>query len=368
MRLLLIGLGVLLGATVVLAAVLRIVLAIARRSPKRFWRRTGIVVLVSVPIHLFITMPVVLGWMGSRIPQTRGDESAYAGPRIGPDGSWMVQSKDTLDAEARGEIPVDPATTAATRELEVRFTAADGIALRAFLVPPLRKVPLCSVVLVHGLFRGGLELEPVADMFRDLGAEVLLLELRNHGASERAPATFGLGESLDVIAAAEYLRRDPARRTRPLVLFGVSLGTAAVGMAADRIEELGGLVLDAPMDQLAPTAHRMLGGRLAMPQPFRSLVLSSLEMWSGFDIEAVRPGDVLRQLDPATPVLLIGGSEDKRMPPNEVQELFDGLPTQPDRKQLWIRPGSDHGSVWRDDPASYARHLKDFLEIVTAPR
>jgi pimeloyl-ACP methyl ester carboxylesterase len=112
-------------------------------------------------------------------------------------------------------------------------------------------------VLVHGIFRGALEIETPGAMLRDLGGEVLLLELRNHGGSEKAPITFGRDEMLDVLTAAEFLQARPEAAGRPLVFFGVSFGTAAAALAAPQLRDLDGLVLDAPMDDLRATARRL---------------------------------------------------------------------------------------------------------------
>ena len=377
MLFLLIATGLLLLATLLLSLVVWVLLSLFRGRPSRFWRRTLSVHVVLVPIHLFLTVPGLFGWVGSRLIHTRPDESAYAGPRVSAGGEWVLQSQDSLRAEREevereGGVEVAPAIRALEEQCTVKFRASDGLLLRGFLVPPLVSEPRCSVVVVHGLFRGGLEMEPVAAMFRELGAEVLMLELRNHGGSGRAPATFGLYESRDVVAAVEWLHARPEHGERQVVLFGVSLGTAAVSLAAARLPNVAGLVLDAPMDDLLMTGHRMLAlsreGRsgMAMPEPFRSLIFASIEFWSDFEFERVRPRDALLGLSPDVPVLFIGGGDDERMPPAGVEALFAEIPTRLDLKALWIREGSDHGAVWSDDPDGYQRHLREFLDVVVS--
>lgn len=363
--------GVLLLVTLVLAVLLRVILALLGRKPARFWRRTLQVHVALLVVHLFGTVPATLGWFGSRLAvRTRHDENTYAGPRIDGEGKWVVQSRRTLAAEEAGEAEVAPELRACEERATVQLRAEDGVRVRGFFVPSKRDEPRCSVVVVHGLFRGGLEIDPVAAMFRDLGAEVLMLELRNHGASERAPATFGLYESLDVLAAVRWLRDRPEGRERKIVLFGVSLGTAAVSLAAARTPDLDGLVLDAPMSDLLETAHAMLGmsreGRrsLAMPRIFRTLIFTSLELWSGFAFRDVRPRDALLSLRPDVPVLFIAAGLDQRMPVQSVQSFFDMLPTRHHLKNLWICPDSDHGKVWSDDPEGYRRQLAEFLVFV----
>ena len=102
----------------------------------------------------------------------------------------------------------------------------------------------------------------------------------------------------------------------------------------------------------------------AIPQPFRSLIFAAIELWSGFSFADVRPRDALRALPPETPVLFVGGGEDQRMPPEVVRQLFEGLPTRPELKTLWIRPDSRHGKVWSDDPDGYRARIAELLDRV----
>jgi uncharacterized protein len=356
------------AASLAVTLLVRLGWLVARRRPQRFWRRALIAHAVLVPLYLFVVTPAFMAVFFSSRIGTRGDERPYSGPRIAKDGTWVLQSRASLREERDGRVP-DPALAASARERTVTLTTEDGVSLRAFLVEP-RGAPRCTVVLLHGFFRGGLELEPPASMLRDLGAETLLVETRHHGASERAPYTFGRDEKRDVLAAVSFLRRDPAREGRPLVLYAVSLGTAAVIRAAPDVPRLAGLVVDAPMDDLLATADRMLSEeprpdrrRLGMWQPFRSLTILAIEVWSGVWFSEVRPIDDLARLSPALPVLVIGGGADLRMPPETVRAMYDRVPSPPGLKSLWIRPGSTHGQVWTDDPEGYRQHLAAFLEI-----
>jgi pimeloyl-ACP methyl ester carboxylesterase len=197
-------------------------------------------------------------------------------------------------------------------------------------------------------------------MLRDLGGEVLLLELRNHGGSGRAPITFGRDETLDVLAAVDFVRSRAEGQGRPLVLYAVSLGTAAVALAAPQIPALDGLVLDAPMDDLAATARRLLksgGFWQSIREPWASTFLFFARFVRGVPVNEVTPAKALGRLPPRVPVLLIGAGHDDRMPPDAVRAVFDGLPTAPDRKELWIEPEATHGKVWVKAPDEYRRRL-----------
>ena len=329
-----------------------------------WFRRTVWWALALVPLHAFVILPGVFGFMGSRMVGTRGDERAYAGPRIADDGTWSLQSRESLRTEPPPE---------GENRFAVHFDAEDGVSLRAFVVPPYATAPRATVILVHGLFRGALELEAAATTFRGLGCEVILLELRNHGASGRAPTTFGLDESRDVVGAANWARARSAEcAQRPLLLSGVSLGTASVAFAAPRIERLAGLVLEAPFMDALETGDRMLRGgprgrrAFAIPEPFRSLTLTALQMWSGVDLAKNRPIEAVQSLPESARVLVIAGGADERMPPEDVRAFFDRLPQSAAHKEFWLCPGAGHGDVVRTDPAGYRAHVGAFIDSALA--
>ncbi len=330
------------------------------------WRRPRLRTLcwllgLGIPFHALLSVPATLGYLGTRIVQTRGDESAYRGPQFDAEGHWLEQTRATLKANPP-TAPTPPAT-------HVTFTAEDGVPLSAYLVPAAEPRRGLSAVVVHGLFRGGLEIETVGRWLRELGCDVLLLELRNHGRSGRAAASFGPKESRDVLAACAWMRaRAPAQR---LVLFGVSLGTVAVALAAPSVEGLAAIALDAPVLDVHATAERMLARsprgqprRVGLVEPFQSAALFWLQVFAGVDMDATRPADALQRLPASVAALVIGGGKDDRVTPDDVRAAFGHLAGAPATKELWIEAESEHGDVWNVDPAGYRARLARLLQRV----
>lgn len=356
--------------TLALAGLVSLVLLLLRRPQQRYWRIVGWLHLGLLPLHLFVTFPAALGLLGSRGLGTRPQERNYQGPRLAADGRLLVQDWDSLAAETAAGAPAvtdEIAAAAAARAHTIAST--DGVSLRAFRLEARVEPPVAVVVLVHGLFRSAMELEPVAGLLRDQGCECWLLELRNFGGSSRAPFTAGARESTDVVAAVEHVRARPGRADLPLVLFGVSLGTAAVALALPRIQDLAGVVLDAPIDDMRAAAHRMLGFErtgdrrswFRIDEPWQSLILHALSLWSDVDLDRLRPADVLATLPHDLPVLVVGAGIDDRAPPATVERLFARLPMHAEKKQLWMAPDSRHGQVFLDQPAAYAERLRWLL-------
>lgn len=355
-------------ATLLPCVLLGVVLGWLGRRPARYFGRVLWVHSALLPLHCFATFPVALGLLGSRGLGTRPHEWAYAGPRLGPDGAVLVQTWASLAAETEAGRPAvapDVAASAAARMRSIAST--DGVTLRAFRLEAKADPPVAVAVLVHGLFRSAMELEPVAAMLRAQGCECWLVELRNFGGSARAPFGAGLRESDDVVAAVQHVRAQPGRANAAIVLFGVSFGTVAVSLALPRIDGLAGVVLDAPIDDMLAGARRLLGfsrdGRswFRVVDPWASLVLRAFEAWSDVELARIVPSDVLATLPFDLPMLVVGAGTDDRVPPETVERLFARLPMHDGTKQLWIAAGATHGNVFVEQPEQYAERLRWLL-------
>lgn len=356
--------------TLLVALLVGAVRWLLRRPQRRYWRAVLWFHLGLFPLNLFVTFPAALGYVGSQVIGTRGDERSYAGPRVLPGEGLQVQTTSTLRAEREaGGADLDAAALASVDARRHTVTTPDGVALRAYCVESVDPEPAFVAVLVHGLFRSSMELEPVAKMLRRRGGECWLVDQRNHGHSSRAPFTGGLRESEDLVSVVEYVRSQPGRAGRPLVLFGVSLGTIAVTLALPHIDGVAGVVLDAPIEDLTAAAHRMMtfqrpGDRrstLYMYEPWRSLIVAAIGAWSGFSMSDVRPIEVVPSMPHDLPVLVISEELDDRAPPDTVAELYRRMPQHDGTKELWSVPGVGHGKAFRDAPARYDEALGRLL-------
>ncbi len=356
--------GIVLLAGLILAWVMQGGFSTKRRRTPGFWKRLFVRQLFLLPVYVFVLVPGILGFVGAKLVRTRGDEVKYEGPVFDARGNWICQDRMTL----KSGTPKTPESQTDRDRRRVHFTNPAGRRLRAFFVPCRDGRPTAVAILVHGLFRNAMEVEPVAAMFRDLDVDVLLLELSNHGGSERHEFTFGYLEHEDVLAAVDYVRRRPGGIDAPLILFGVSLGGVAVALAAPKIPELRGLVLDAPIANLLDTAHRQLERFLKFPSFYTSLMLWHLEFWAGFDLADVRPIDSFGDLPPTLPTLFVGAGRDYRVPPEVVRKGFAELRAPLGVKELWIAEESRHGKVWVDQPQRYSERLRDLLRRATQTR
>jgi pimeloyl-ACP methyl ester carboxylesterase len=335
-------------------------LVVLVRSGLPPFRRTAKVFVVLFVPSLLLAEPIAIGYFATRQTRTRSDEARYRGPVLGADGRLREHDLAAFrrGAEDRGAV----AESGETRAEVVELTAGDGVRLRAFHLAP-RATPRAAAVVTHGLWRGGLEVEPVAAMLLELGVAVLVVELRGHGGSATASCTFGRDESLDVLAGAQLLReREPGL---PLVLFGVSLGAAATALAAPRLSPPpAAVILDSPMESADGALRRMLAERVGLAEPFALLTRFAIDLFSGGALREVRPAESLSRLDPAVRVLIVAGADDELMPVPAVERVYAALRAPADRREIWIVDDAGHGKAWLVARDAYFARLSHLIARV----
>jgi uncharacterized protein len=195
-------------------------------------------------------------------------------------------------------IHTSPAQAGLLEAEEISLTAADGVRLVGWHVPPRDGRPV--ILYFHG--NGG-ALRYRVERFRKLtkeGLGLVAVEYRGYAGSEGSPSEAGL------FADAEAAYTFAANRYRPeqIVPWGESLGTGvAVYLAAEK--SVGRVILEAPFTSAAAVAaerYWFMPVRLLMKDQFRS---------------DERIGNV------TAPVLILHGTNDRVVPYAMGEQMFD---------------------------------------------
>lgn len=230
-------------------------------------------------------------------------------------GLWLLQRH--LIYFPGGDVP--PVGDVVPGWSQVTLTTSDGLGLQAWYAEPRADPSSPVVIILPGNAGSRLDRVPLGSRLAESGLGVLLVDYRGYGGNPGSPSESGL--ATDALAAARFVRQ--SEPTRPIVLFGESLGAAvAIGLAVG--EPPAALVLRSPFTSLADVArvHYPLG-------PLGVLVRDGY------------PSDERIGLVDA-PVLVIVGSEDSIVPPTQSRELYD-LAREP--KQFVVIPGADHNDA-----------------------
>jgi pimeloyl-ACP methyl ester carboxylesterase len=242
----------------------------------------------------------------------------------------------------------------------VEFTTSDGVRLSGWLLPSRDRH--ATIIFSHGLFRSRRELlERAVDLWR-LGYGALLYDARNHGESGAARVTLGYDERLDAEAAVRYLR-DEVHTTDKIVLFGISMGAMTALLAAAETPEVAAVISDSSYLNFKDTSDHHI--RLFMHLPAFPLAneIRALMQWRGkFDGDKLDALDAVRRLG-ERPAMFIAAANDKRMPPDIAQKLYDA--SAGDKRKLLVIAGPEseiHGHAYQADPQRYVSEIDAFLK------
>lgn len=215
---------------------------------------------------------------------------------------------------------------------DIRFQAADGVALRAWYRAPHPGYPL--LVYFHGNAGNLANRAHVYQTLAGAGYGVFALSYRGYGGSGGVPGEAGF--YADGRAAIAYARDELNIPVSQMVAYGESIGTGVATQMAGEFD-LAALVLWAPFTSLenrAAEIYPWLPVRLLLKDRFDSIgKIGSLRM----------------------PVLIMHGEQDNIIPPEHGKAL---LAAAPEPKQGEFFSGIGHN----DFPAEYIMPvLNDFF-------
>jgi alpha-beta hydrolase superfamily lysophospholipase len=325
------------------------------RPARWMWRHKILSALAAFAI-LFVAVNI-LAYMHARAMThfTAGGERTEK-----PEALSFGQEVKTLFTGVNIPRPENRTTPA---DLGLKFTvqhmqASDGTVLEAWCIPCAE--PRGVVVMGHSYAASKSHLLREARAFHELGYVTLLLDFRGSGGSEGNETTIGVREADDMFVAAESARFDLAVRdpNRPLILYGQSMGSAAV-LRAIAVHGLDpdAVILECPFDRLVSTVGNRFQAMKLPAFPGAQLLV----FWGGvqnrFNGFAHNPCDYAR--DVHCPVLLMHGTSDPRVSREQIDNVFENLAGE---KELVLMEGAGHEPYLDSHSAEWKAAVSTFLK------
>lgn len=219
-----------------------------------------------------------------------------------------------------------------------------------------------TVIIVHGITGSRWESMKYADMYLDMGFNVLVYDSRYHGSSGGSDITLGFFEKTDLDNIVKWVKW-----VNPNAVIGVqgeSLGavTALLQAKLDQTKRyVNFYVVDCPYSDLHELLDIKLSGDLRPHfEPTANFLLFYGNMIalakSGFSLYAVSPIKVIKDIK--TPIMFIHGSNDTFIPASMSLELY--LEKQ-GPKGIYISPGAEHAMSYLTNKEEYTAKVKQFL-------
>lgn len=228
------------------------------------------------------------------------------------------------------------------------FKGSDGTTLHDLLLTrPDAKV----VVLYLGgnVFQTGTAGLEIGQQMEALGVDAMLFDYPGYGGSEGKMDLAGTRAA--VIAAFDRLHSLPALQGRPIVVWGMSLGSVLAPMVITaRPTQAQALILESAPTNVSDWIHNQVP-------------------WYATPFVHIDIAENLQPIDNRTvlanwhkPLFILVGSKDDITPPVFARKLYQASATPRDEKTLFIAPGLGHGEASSDPKAQDA--LRRFFSQV----
>lgn len=211
-----------------------------------------------------------------------------------------------------------------------------------------------TVIILHGWGANAEDMLPLAVPFHRAGYNLLLLDARGHGRSDRDTFASLPRFAEDVGAAMDWVREQADHRAEGIVLLGHSVGAGAVLLEASRRREVAAVISISAFGHPEWMMRRYLR-RSHLPRPLHGLVQTYVQWLIGHRFGDIAPCSTIRLVD--CPVLLVHGEEDATVPITDAE----GLAAVSGAELLRIA-GAGHDSVEKAE--AHGGELIDFLQRV----
>jgi uncharacterized protein len=202
------------------------------------------------------------------------------------------------------------------------------------------------------------QLLPPAKVFHDLGYDTLLVDFRGVGGSSGNTNTIGIQEAKDVILSMSYAQK--SNRKHPLILYGVSMGSAAIlkAVAHGKIYP-DAIILEVPFAKLTNAVGSRVRAAHLPTFPLTELIIFWGGIQHGFNGFAHNPVEYASQVK--CPTLILQGKLDKWTTATEIDRIYENLRGS---KQLSIFPTAGHDLLVTVDRDRWKQSIDQFLKEV----
>jgi len=217
-----------------------------------------------------------------------------------------------------------------------------------------------TVVITHGIETTLFASVKYVELFRSLGFNVLIYDLRHHGSSGGKNTTFGYYEKYDLRAIVDwaFMRTGPGGLVGTM---GESLG-GAIAMQHAAIDTRPAFCIAASSfaDFRQMLIYRFKYEFKLPVFPFLQLANFMTTIISGMSFESVSPLRDIQEI--SLPVLLIHGAEDRYVPAQMSKDLFEAK--KKGIRSIYLAQNAGHADSFTNNKEEYTQQVRSFLEKI----
>lgn len=232
----------------------------------------------------------------------------------------------------------------------VEFPACDGLTIAGWFLPSYKRR---AVIMVHGLGGAGVTMMFHARPLVQAGYNVLMVDLRGHGASE-GDTIDGVHEINDILGAVDYLKTRLDVDASKIGVLGISLGAHTVLHAALQTDAIRALILEG----IGPTCLDDHGGKpTTLKRKINYPINWMLYKFANF-ISGAKPESNIQALKRLKrPILVVSTGKGKEQ---YFTRLLFAAASEP--KELWEIPEARHAGGFFQERQAYSERMVAFFD------
>lgn len=221
------------------------------------------------------------------------------------------------------------------------------------------------IILVHGIKQNRINDDYysvlLAKELLDQGYNILMYDSRAHGESDGNQVTYGIKESQDIVNVVNFAKTK-GFSSNHIGIIADSLGAISLLMAADRLQDIGALVVDSPAAHLEPVLTGVMQKGNHIPSFFNPAVFLLVKYVYHVDLDTIQPLTTVAAV-PNRNFLFLHGAQDQLIPLSNSQEI---LKQANSASKLVIFPNAEHVETYKSDPQKYRDAIFPFLKAELA--
>ncbi|AAK80671.1 hypothetical protein BJV85_001166 [Clostridium acetobutylicum] len=219
-----------------------------------------------------------------------------------------------------------------------------------------------TIIIVHGITGSRWESMKYADIYLDLGYNVLIYDSRYHGVSGGNDITLGYFEKYDLNNCVKWVKNKTPGGI--IGIHGESMGAATALLQSnmnEKTKDVSFYVVDCPFSDLPQLFGEKLnyemknhGAVVAKMVVFYSSLIAFFK--AGFSVYAISPIKAIQ--DVKTPIMFAHGADDDLIPPEMSVDLYS---IKKGAKYLYIAPNAGHAEAYLKNKTDYTNKVRQFL-------
>lgn len=267
---------------------------------------------------------------------------------------WTVTYKEAYDVELKKGFLKDYESFYKEKLIIPSF---DGYLIHGEYVPTIKESNK-YVILTHGYTWDYLGCIKYMHIFRELGFNCLMYDLRGHGDNKRVPVTMSINESKDLLEIINFVHN---RFGDDIILglHGESLGCATSIAVLKYKPKIDFVVADCGFAKLEHLLKTQLTKQFHLPAFLVKPASFINKIIYGYYFEDNRPIDSLK--DNTVPICFIHGNGDTLVPVEDSKEMYEATKGY---KELHITDGVEHALSYQSNPDKYKEIVTNFLNKI----